>query len=89
MFSSRNKKTIMWIPPLICSYAVVCLTADPGVAIEYQLNHIVHINVMKTDHEIISVVTLPLPLIIDSCQVLAMVIALINHFEDCACSGKV
>ena len=25
MFSRRNKKTIMWILPLICSYEIVCL----------------------------------------------------------------
>ena len=28
MFSSRNKKNIMWIPPLIYSYQVQCITNE-------------------------------------------------------------
>ena len=57
MYSSRNKKNIMWIPRLICSYA----TGDQEVAgwTPPDRQH----SFVKIDHEIFSTIILSLLLI--------------------------
>ena len=44
MFSSRNKKIIMWIPPLIYSYAKPLLSKIIGDTMRYKycLSHLVN-----------------------------------------------
>ena len=51
MFSSRNKKNIMWIPPLICSYVICAPCKDSNQPVHlHSLLSVFVVNCMKKFH---------------------------------------